>query len=437
MSRQSQDAAASPARDERRWDEIFKDVLRTVLSNGDTVSAVAGSKSIGSGRVTRDIRNFQFVLENPRDRILSNSVRRLDVFGAVARFMWMISGNDRLQDIAFYEPRVRKFTDDRMTVPGSNYGKRLLMPEPGLDQVRAMIARIKEDAGTRRAVAAIYRPEDAVRDSNDIPCAFGIAFHVRNDRLHMTTIMRSNAAWTLLPYNVFEFTLLGELVSVLTGVPLGTYTHNALSMHLYEASASTSDEIGLASKALEVHNDHLIPLMEAMPPTSWDDLARVTTWEADLRYAASGLNVTNYRRFMDRSEAECHPYWSSFCLTLLTHALMTHGHPKLARTVLEKIPDPFCRVLDGHPKLVASDAPSLEEDPVLLSSRESLLSFAARLNVDEAAREELWGEYEKDFLAANNAAVVGERRRQEALRVADWERRYRERSSRKQEPQLF
>ena len=119
-----------------------------------------------------------------------------------------------------FKERVLGFSDDTMTMPGSDYGKRLFMPEPGLDQVTAIVERLQQDPGTRRALATIYRPEDAVRTSKDIPCALGLAFHVRGGALHMTMMMRSNAAWTLLPYNIFEFTLLGELIS---GIPVSRY----------------------------------------------------------------------------------------------------------------------------------------------------------------------------------------------------------------------
>lgn len=425
-----------PEQEHQRWDHVFQNVLRRILAEGDSV-ALASGKSVGSGRQTRDLRNFQFVLTEPRDRILTNPVRRLNVFVAIARFMWMIAGNDRLKDIAFYEPKVLGFSDDQMTVPGSDYGKRLLMPEPGIDQVRALVDRITKDSGTRRALAAIYRPEDAVRESKDIPCAFGIAFHVRNSKLHMTTVMRSNAAWSLLPFNVFEFTLLGELVAVLANVPLGTYAHIALSLHLYETTSSSPNELELARKAIDLQIDRLVPPMEPMPPTSWEDLARVTQWEADLRYAASGLNVTNYKTFMDRCLAEFSPYWAGLCLALLTYVLMTNGRPRLARSVLERIPEPLRQVLDGHPKLADPDRPVLEEQPVLLGSRASLLEYATRAHVDEAEREELWTVYANDFSELSETTLPGERRRQEVLRVSDWERRHTESRARKKQPALF
>jgi thymidylate synthase len=205
-----------------RWDEVYRRLLREVLSEGESVG-VGGSASVGSGRESTELLNYRFVLANPRDRILWSSTRNFNLYLAIARFVWMLSGSDRLKDIEYYEPRAAGFSDDTLTVPGSNYGTRLFMPEPGLDQIKEVVRRIESEPGTRRAAAVIYRPEDASRASRDIPCAFGMAFHPRSGQLHMTMIMRSNAAWGLLPYNVFEFTLLGEVVSVVADVPLGRY----------------------------------------------------------------------------------------------------------------------------------------------------------------------------------------------------------------------
>ena len=83
-------------------------------------------------------------------------------------------------------------------------------------------------------MATVYQPEDVARKSNDIPCTFGLSFMIREDRLHVTTIMRSNNAWQLLPYNIFEFSLLAEVVADRIGIDFGTYTHHSLSLHLYE-----------------------------------------------------------------------------------------------------------------------------------------------------------------------------------------------------------
>ena len=343
----------------------------------------------------------------------------------------MLSGNDRVKDIAFYERKVLGFTDDQMTVPGSNYGKRLFTPEPGVDQVKAIIDRVRRDPGTRRAVAAIYRPEDAVRESKDIPCAFGLSFHARNERLHMTTIMRSNAAWTLLPYNVFEFTLLGELIATLAGMRLGSYTHITLSMHLYE------DEVDQAQRACEATLNDLPPPMPPMPrETTWDQLIDLVKWEADLRYHGTALSSLSYRPLLERAR-EFGPYWSNVGLALLGYVLKLRGKPTLRREVLSYCTEEFGVVFGDAAATEESDEPSLEDDVVMLESRKNLLDYAQGVDLATGRRDDLWSTYSSEVARDAERHEVGERQRREPVRVADWRRRDADRIHERQPPTLF
>lgn len=401
----------------RRWDQIFQNILIDLDQRGSSVRSDQ-RLSVGDGRDTLELRNHQFSLADPRDRILWNPERSFNVYGAIARFFWMLSGSDRLKDIAFYEPKVLPFSDDALTLPGSDYGRRLLMPEPGVDQINAIVQRIREDAGTRRAVAAIYQPQDAVRESKDIPCAFGLAFHARADRLHMTMIMRSNAAWRLLPYNVFEFTLLGELVSVLAGVPLGEYTHIALSLHLYR---DTEQKLAQAAAAWECTD--LPAPMPAMPPTSWNDVKQMLGWESDVRYAAAGINVTNFRDYLRRCEDQCAPYWVQLCLPLLAYALLRNNKIDAAMTVLERIDAPLRAALIGHHMMKRLDIPGIEDHPVLLESRLNLLRYANQQQRPESDREALWTAYHQEVVDGIRTEPAGARMRMEPVTLDGWARR--------------
>lgn len=156
----------------------------------------------------------RFVIENPGHRIVSNEVHSLDLSVAAARFVWMISGNNRLADIEFHDPIVKNFTDDEIIVPGSSYGTRIRQAHPGIDQLSGTIAALHKDPNSRRAAISICQPTDSTRyASKDMPCAFGMFFHAREGALHAQLVMRSNNAATLLPFNLFEFSLLAEMVA--------------------------------------------------------------------------------------------------------------------------------------------------------------------------------------------------------------------------------
>ncbi len=106
-------------------------------------------------------------------------------------------------------------------MPGSNYGMRLFQPKPNLNQIDGVIKRLQKDRAMRRAAMVVWIPEDAVRESKDIPCAFGSFCVIRDGHLVFITVMRSNNALILLPYNAFEFTLFAEIIATEAGVKLG------------------------------------------------------------------------------------------------------------------------------------------------------------------------------------------------------------------------
>lgn len=57
---------------------------------------------------------------------------------------------------------------------------------------------------------------------------------IRNNRLNLIVNMRSNDIFKGLTFDVFQFTLLQELMAAELGVELGTYTHIDNNLHVYE-----------------------------------------------------------------------------------------------------------------------------------------------------------------------------------------------------------
>jgi hypothetical protein len=107
--------------------------------------------------------------------------------------------------------------------------------------------------------------------------------------LHMTTTMRSNNAFRILPFNLFEFSMLQEMVASELELPLGTYTHWASSMHVYdnEREMPLTRDIGESDicKSIEMPN---MPLGNAMQQAN--NLAQL---EAKLRHAGTCDELDN------------------------------------------------------------------------------------------------------------------------------------------------
>jgi hypothetical protein len=288
------------------------EAVRGVLTALQTAPQLDAEGPDASRRLRRGFRehlNYGFMLTDPLKRLADG----LPLYTAVARFVWMMSANNRLADIAFHEPRVKSFTDDELTVPGSSYGMRLRQPQPGLDQVLGAIGHLKNETDGRRAAVTIFQPVDAVRISEDIPCAFGLFFHNRGGTLLTTVIMRSNNAFTLLPFNLFEFSLLAEVVAAEANLDFGPMTYFAGSMHLYDEAADKAAEF--LGKPILVP-PRMGPVPREVSPLS--ELTKLGQFEADLRHGSAALNDRGVKDWLDRAERELHPYWAQFAFILIT-----------------------------------------------------------------------------------------------------------------------
>ncbi|MGV3698180.1 thymidylate synthase [Flavobacterium sp.] len=291
----------------------YREILHNILEKGIDIQAKK-TLSTGSEKVTKDLWNYSIIIKNPTDRIVKSDLNKFNVAGAVSRFIWMMGANNRIKDIEFYWGKgVGNFSDDEIIMPGSNYGARMITPRPGMNQIESVINRLKDDPSTRRGAISIYHPEDAVRDSKDIPCAFGIFYTIRENKLNTTIIMRSNNASYLFPYNIFEFSLLSEVVANEVGVDLGELHFQAVSMHLYEANFEKALGVIKETQFKEYSFSNPIPKNN----NSLEKIKKLIKLEADLRHASMGITIENVNSWIDLGKSELDSYWVQFYLIIL------------------------------------------------------------------------------------------------------------------------
>lgn len=326
-------------------------VVSHVLNEG-SVSPATASQSIGAGRPAVEIRNLGFTLTEPRRRLPSIADHWFSLGLAVARFLWMMSGSDRLADIEPYSRGARRFSDDGLTVPGSNFGARLIRPRPGLNQLANIIELLQKDPNTRRALAAIYLPEDCGRNSRDIPCVIALNHRVIQNQVYATTIMRSNNAWQLLPFNLFEFSLLAEVVAAQIGLGLGHVDHIALSMHIFQ------DEVAEATAYLAgTRESACVPEMPPVPasPPPLKQIRQLIFLEIETRSKLLCLTRRGVEDLIAKANANLAPFWEQLYYSLLLFVLWRVESP-LTSTVLPHVLPPWdAFVLD-------SSAPPRQEE---------------------------------------------------------------------------
>ena len=107
-------------------------------------------------------------------------------------------------------------------------------------QWRWALYSLIQDKDSRQAVMHFNRPCHQYLGVKDFPCTLEMIFHIRDNKLNATTVMRSNDVIKGTTFDIPFFMLvqqmmLNALKKVYPDLEMGTYTHLAHSMHLYES----------------------------------------------------------------------------------------------------------------------------------------------------------------------------------------------------------
>ncbi|MCK5151229.1 MAG: thymidylate synthase [Candidatus Thorarchaeota archaeon] len=114
------------------------------------------------------------------------------------------------------------------------YGERLNdWGEEGINQIEFVISKLKESPHSRRVVATTWDPrKDIIVD--EVPCLNHFVFMVREDKLDISVMIRSNDMYGAWPANVYALGELLTYVSEKTGIDPGTITTHSVNAHIYK-----------------------------------------------------------------------------------------------------------------------------------------------------------------------------------------------------------
>lgn len=187
-------------------------------------------QSSRDGAVHSEIINAVTVINDPTRSFVRSNIRNLPIRYAIGEMLWYMSGNNHLNEIQKYTKNWDRMSDDGETV-NSNYGW-CISRKFGFDQWEYIKELLVKDPNTRQAVLHIKTADNT--PSKDVNCTVCLQFFIREGKLYLTTYMRSNDLWMGFPYDVFQFMNMQVLMSMELGLELGSYTHIAGSLHLYE-----------------------------------------------------------------------------------------------------------------------------------------------------------------------------------------------------------
>lgn len=301
------------------WEDVWKDQLKAVSEYGYTVK--------------KDKRNFKemiahkFTTDDPRDRLIGDPTRNMNIFQCIGQFLWMTQGNFNVTDIEYYQSEARRFSSNGITMIGA-YGLRLFGIHH-LDQMNHLLEILDDDTTKRKAVASIYLPQfDHHNKKDEVPCTLNLQYLIRGEKVNAVTYMRSQDAYKLLPYDLFMFTMLQEYVTAYLSskhdVSLGTYNHFSGSFHTYEMHEAD------IYKVISNPTANSIP-MEAMPIQDAEiNLRKINRFEIALRKAVdfhSENNPPDLNMYAEELENYEYKYWRQIGTILLCYGAWKIKNP--------------------------------------------------------------------------------------------------------------
>ena len=231
-------------------------ILLSELKKNSPISSPRGIE-------VRERLNVVLQVRNSLRTVLVHPQRKLNYRFMVAEWLWIWYGSDSLETIAQYNPHLRKFSDDGISLAGA-YGPRVT---PQWNQARNTLVA---DHDSRQAVIVIYTPNPP--PSKDIPCTVSLQFLIRNHELHLIVTMRSSDVWLGLPYDMFVFSRLQAQMTHelrvhpdgrLIGLQEGTITFHLGSSHLYSTDfARAANVLDNEDKSESVRS----PRITSIPP---------------------------------------------------------------------------------------------------------------------------------------------------------------------------
>lgn len=218
-----------------------------------------GKETNPRGMKTVEISPMVFQLHNADFGLLTIPERGINYYFMLMECVWMLLGSDDAKLIGFFNKGMAKFSDDGIKMSGA-YGPKIV------NQINYVIETLEGDPDSRQALMTIWRENPG--PSKDIPCTVMFHFLVRDKRLNLIVYMRSNDLWLGTPYDVFNFTTIQRLLASRLNLVVGSYTHIAGSLHLYEKDFGKVDNfLGGASAGFRTtfEVDHFVLKQTGLP----------------------------------------------------------------------------------------------------------------------------------------------------------------------------
>jgi len=197
----------------KNTEEAWKKALKYIYEKGkDFVDK--------DDRTCREVLNLSLKIESPK-----NIKKPIEILNSFRKWV--------------YPPleEIENFILGKKEIPGYyyNYGARAFNFS-NINQIDGfVIPLLKKDRTSRRATIIFYSPmKDSFLFKKDIPGMIMANFNIRQDKLHVTTLIRSNDLFFGWPANIYQVYILQNYIAKKLNIKQGSITTVSISAHIFE-----------------------------------------------------------------------------------------------------------------------------------------------------------------------------------------------------------
>ena len=191
----------------------------------------------------REAIGFSYEFNPQTDHAMSTNSSLFNLRKAAAIYFWYKNASPIDYSITKYFDEYKNCVDTKHRYFNSNYGV-YAYREKGLDKC---IEELKTNISSRHAMFCINTNSAMGEYSIDKLCTNTIQFFIRDYALIMVVQMRSSNFLTLLPYDVFMFSVFyayvyNSLLKKYPGLYIGKVKMQVASLHMYAESFNSVEE---------------------------------------------------------------------------------------------------------------------------------------------------------------------------------------------------
>lgn len=192
--------------------DSWKNALSYILQNGEDFVDK-------DGRQCRETLNLTITIEDPE----KDFETPIDI---MQQFEWVYPSKEELESIMLSRENLAGYE--------FSYGPRMSNFK-GKDQLNDfVIPLLKKDSTSRRAIVVLYDPSiDSNIISRNIPSLLYMHFKIRNGKLNLTGMIRSNDLFIGWPGNIYQMFIVQKYVSESLNIKTGSLTTISGSAHLF------------------------------------------------------------------------------------------------------------------------------------------------------------------------------------------------------------